>query len=155
MSKSFLLKDQSVVCVSVLWVVRVGSGADQKSRQLESCSGVHAYLGWLCQCFSIFLSLTLFFWWQRFLFEWVFKREGRLRARARGCSQTNGEHMSLGMATSINNFLFLSSSLFSLFLKICLSLPSFQHGFIDCIFIFHLFPSPQHDFFGFHGNKGS
>jgi hypothetical protein len=39
----------------------VGSGANQKTRQLGSCSGLHAYFGWLCQCFSISLSLTFFF----------------------------------------------------------------------------------------------
>jgi hypothetical protein len=39
----------------------VGSGVNQKTRQLGSCSGLHAYFGWLCQCFSISFSLTFFF----------------------------------------------------------------------------------------------
>ncbi len=36
----------------------MGSGADKKTRQLGSCLSLHAYLGWLCQCFSISFSLT-------------------------------------------------------------------------------------------------
>jgi len=59
MSKSFWLKDQSVVCWCVLWVVRVGFGADLRIRQLGSC--------WVCTltmagCLCVYIYIY-FFWW--------------------------------------------------------------------------------------------
>jgi hypothetical protein len=57
----FCWKIRACVCVGVLWVVRVRSGADQKTRQLGSCLGLYVYLGRLYQRFSISLSLTLSF----------------------------------------------------------------------------------------------